>query len=219
MTTRKEFASALADLRALLIEMGEQTEYALHEAIQALSNQDVEAAKKIIERDPEINNAEIKIVDMGTKLVATQSPVAKDLRRILVAFKISSDLERMADLAVDIAKVVVRLEGQPLIKPLVDIPRMAEISKSMIRDSIQSYVNENVDLAYKMAKDDDLVDHLYSQILRELFSYMVENPKTINQAMLLSFVGRYIERIADHATNIGELVVYLVNGKRPDLNN
>lgn len=218
MTTRKEFASALADLRALLIEMGEQTEDALHEAIQALSNQDVASAQKIIEKDPEINNAEIKIVDLGSKLVATQQPVAKDLRRILVAFKISSDLERMADLAVDIAKVVVRLEGQPLIKPLVDIPRMAEIAKSMIRDSIQSYVSENVDLAYKMAKDDDLVDHLYSQILRELFSYMVENPKTINQAMLLSFVGRYIERIADHATNIGEMVVYLVNGQRPDLN-
>lgn len=217
-STRKEFAAALEELRRLLVNMGERTEDALIEAIQALSHQEVGRAKKIIERDQEINNAESKIVDLGSKLVATQQPVAKDFRRILVAFKISSDLERMADLAVDIAKVVVRLEGQPLIKPLVDIPRMADVTKSMIHHAIQSYVSENLDLAYRMAKDDDQVDHLYSQILRELFTYMSSHPQDINQAMLLSFVARYIERIADHATNIGELVVYLVEGRRPELN-
>src|SRR5690606_24550403 len=127
-------------------------------------------------------------------------------------------LERMADLAVDIAKVTLRIGGEPLIKPLLDIPRMAEIVQLMTQDSIHAYVNENVDLAYKMAKMDDDVDQFHGQILRELFVIMVDNPKNINQSILLCFVSRYLERMADHATNIGESVVYLVKGKRPDLN-
>jgi phosphate transport system protein len=121
-------------------------------------------------------------------------------------------------LAVDIAKVTLRIGTQPLIKPLVDIPRMAEIAQLMTTDSINSYIDENVDLAYKMAKMDDEVDHLHSQILRELFVFVAESPGQINQIMLLCFVSRYLERMADHATNIGENVVYLVKGKRPDLN-
>jgi phosphate transport system protein len=155
---------------------------------------------------------------MGTTLIATQQPVAKDLRRIIIAFRMASDLERMADLAVDISKVTLRIGNQALIKPLVDIPRMAEIVQLMTNDSITSFVEEDVDLAYKMAKIDDEVDHLHSQIMRELFVFMVENPQTVNQALLLCFVSRYLERMADHATNIGENVVYLVKGKRPDLN-
>lgn len=219
MTTRKEFDSALSELKTMLIDMCVRTEMALSDSIQALSELDIDLARKVIDHDFEINQAEEKIVDLGSKLVATQQPVAKDLRSILVSFKISSDLERIADLAVDIAKVVLRLEGQQLIKPLIDIPRMGDIAKSMIHDSIQSYMNEDVDLAYKMAKNDDFIDQLYSQMLRELFTIMIGNPSTINQSMQLSFVGRYIERIADHATNIGEMVVYLVQGKRPELNN
>lgn len=218
MSSRKEFDLSLGELRKLLIDMGIRVEQALEQSIQSLQAQDLEAAAVIINKDKEINLIEEKIMELGSKLVATQQPVAKDLRRILVAFKISSDLERMADLAVDIAKVTLRIGDQPLFKPLLDIPRMGEIVQKMISESIQSYVEENVDLAYKMAKDDDQVDELYSQLLREMFSYMVDNPKTVNQAMLLSFVGRYIERIADHATNIGESVVYLVRGKRPELN-
>ncbi|MNC29127.1 hypothetical protein D3C75_773640 [compost metagenome] len=144
--------------------------------------------------------------------------MAKDLRRIIVAFKISSDLERMGDLALDVAKATMRIQGQQLIKPLVDIPRMAEIVRAMITEAIQSYLDENTDLAYKMAQDDDQVDQLYSGMINELYTYMIEKPEFLNQAMLLTLVGRYIERIADHATNIGESVVYLVTGKRPDLN-
>jgi phosphate transport system protein len=161
---------------------------------------------------------EDKIMEIGAKLIATQQPVAKDLRRILSAFRIASDLERMGDLSVDIAKVVLRLEGQQLIKPLIDLPRMAEIIQLMTYESIQSFIQENVDLAYKMAKDDDQVDALYGQITRELSLMMMENPRNITQASLLSFVGRYMERFGDHATNIGESVVYLVTGSRPDLN-
>jgi phosphate transport system protein len=215
---RKELDEGLDHLKDMLLEMGDRVESALTKSMHALIHVNTEEAAQIIQQDPELNRLEEKITELGSKLIATQQPVAKDLRRVLVAFRISGDLERMGDLSVDIAKVVKRLDGQELIKPLIDLPRMAEIVQTMIFESIQSYVQENVDLAYKMAKDDDTVDALYSQILRELFTIMVENPRTINQSMLLSFVGRYIERIADHATNIGESVTYLVTGKRPDLN-
>ncbi|SDS06299.1 phosphate uptake regulator, PhoU [Paenibacillaceae bacterium GAS479] len=218
MIKRKELDEGLDQLNKMLQEMGDHVESALAKSMHALMTVDVKEAAQIIKQDPELNRLEEKITEIGSKLIATQQPVAKDLRRILVAFRISGDLERMGDLSVDIAKVVMRLEGQTLIKPLIDLPRMSEIVQTMIFESIQSYVQENVDLAYKMAKDDDEVDALYSGIIRELFSLMVGDPKTINQSMLLSFVGRYIERIADHATNIGESVAYLVTGKRPDLN-
>jgi len=218
MVKRLEFDHGLEEMTQLLIDMGNRVEKALIESMGALKNGDVETAKRIVKEDAELNHMEEKISEIGAKLIATQQPVAKDLRRILIAFKISNDLERMGDLSVDTAKVVIRLDGQPLIKPLLDLPRMADLVAVMIQESLQSYVEENVDLAYKSAKDDDQVDALYSQIIRELFTLMVENPKTINQAMLLSFVGRYIERIADHATNIAESVVYLMTGKRPDLN-
>ncbi len=218
MTKRVEFDHGLDELKEMLSNMGSRVEQAIAASMEALQNIDVVKAKLIIREDPEINAMEERITELGSKLIATQQPVAKDLRRILVAFKISSDLERMADLAVDVAKVVVRLEGQELIKPLIDLPRMAELVQAMTYESIQSFLQENVDLAYKMAKDDDIVDALYSQILRELFALMLEDPKRSPQSMLLSFVGRYLERIGDHATNIGESVAYLVTGKRPDLN-
>jgi phosphate transport system protein len=218
MVKRREFDLGLDEMTQLLIEMGNRVEKALVESMDALKQGDVATGRRIVKSDSELNQMEEKISEIGAKLIATQQPVAKDLRRILIAFKISSDLERMGDLSVDIANAVIRLDGQTLIKPLIDLPRMAELVAIMIQESLQSYVDENVDLAYKSAKDDDQVDALYAQILRELFSLMVENPKTVSQAMLLSFVGRYIVRIGDHATNIAESVVYLVTGKRPDLN-
>ena len=218
MTKRKEFDLGLEQLHNLLVDMGNFVEHALVESMEALKVVDAERAKAVISVDPQLNAMEEKIMELGSKLIATQQPVAKDLRRILSAFRIASDLERMGDLAVDIAKVVLRLDGQSLIKPLIDLPRMAEIIQTMTYESIQAFVQENVDLAYKMAKDDDQVDALYGQITRELMLLMMENPRNIAQAQLLSFVGRYLERFGDHATNIGESVVYLVTGSRPDLN-
>ncbi|MBW4839474.1 MAG: phosphate signaling complex protein PhoU [Paenibacillaceae bacterium] len=218
MIQRKEFDQNLEDLRQLLRQMGEHVEHALAEAISALQALDSAKAKEIVGRDAELNQMEEQVMEIGSRLIVTQQPVAKDLRRILVAFKISSDLERMGDLAIDIAKVTTRLEGQKLIKPLIDIPKMSELVILMLRESLQSYLDENTDLAYKMAKDDDEVDHLYSQMIHELYAFMIANPESLQQAMLLTLVGRYIERIADHATNIGESAVYLVTGHRPDLN-
>ncbi|MDT9724815.1 phosphate transport system regulatory protein PhoU [Xylanibacillus composti] len=217
-TNRQQFDEQLNTLRSALVEMGRMVEEAILNSVKSLKETDLELAQQIVNQDVAINEIEEKIDEIGTTLIATQQPVAKDLRRILVAFKISSDLERMGDLAVDIAKVVMRIGNEELVKPLVDIPRMAEIVQLMISESIQSYMEENVDLAYKMAKMDDEVDNLYSQILRELFVFMVDNPKTVNQSLQLCFVSRYLERMADHATNIGESVVYLVRGHRPDLN-
>ncbi|OKP87814.1 phosphate transport system regulatory protein PhoU [Paenibacillus helianthi] len=218
MIRRKEFDKDLEELRSLLQQMGEHVTDALEGAVLALQNLDTERAQEIVKADLRLNAMEDRIMEIGSRLIITQQPVAKDLRRIIVAFKISSDLERMGDLALDVAKVTMRIQGQQLIKPLVDIPRMAEIVSGMITEAIQSYLDENTDLAYKMAQDDDLVDQLYSGMINELYAYMVEKPEFLNQAMLLTLVGRYIERIADHATNIGESVVYLVTGKRPDLN-
>ncbi|OBR66566.1 phosphate transport system regulatory protein PhoU [Paenibacillus oryzae] len=218
MSVRKEFDLGLEQLHQWIVEMGSFVENALSESMTALGEVDLERANRVIEKDPQLNAMEERIMELGARLIATQQPVAKDLRRILSSFRIASDLERMGDLSVDIAKTVLRLEGQPLIKPLIDLPRMAEIIGQMTYESIQAFVQENVDLAYKMAKDDDQVDALYSQITRELMLLMMENPRNIAQASLLSFVGRYIERFGDHATNIGESVVYLVTGNRPDLN-
>jgi len=218
MRVRKEFDLELEKLHQWIVEMGNFVEQALAKSMLALANIDVEAARVVVENDQQLNVMEEQIMDLGARLIATQQPVAKDLRRILCAFRIASDLERMGDLAVDVAKIVLRLEGQPLIKPLIDLPRMADLIGQMTFESIQSFVQENVDLAYKMAKDDDQVDALYGQIIRELTLLMMENPRNIAQASLLSFIGRSLERFGDHATNIGESVVYLVTGERPDLN-
>lgn len=218
VTQRHYFDLHLNELREAIIHMGKKVEQAIVFAVKSLKESDLELAQQVIKNDQEINHLEESIDDIGTTLIATQQPVAKDLRKILIAFKIANDLERIADMAVDIAKVTLRIGKQELIKPLVDIPRISEIVLEMVDQGIQAYMEENVDLAYKMAKMDDEVDHLYSQILHELFAYMVEDPRKMTQVLLLSFVSRYLERMADHATNIGESVVYLVKGKRPDLN-
>ncbi|GGG52536.1 phosphate transport system regulatory protein PhoU [Paenibacillus radicis (ex Gao et al. 2016)] len=218
MTTRKEFDHGLELLHNLLVEMGHFVDKALEQSMKALSETDTQLAQQIISEDTKLNQLEHDVTELGSKLIATQQPVAKDLRRILSAFKIASDLERMGDLCVNISKLVIRLDGQPLIKPLIDLPRMSAIVQTMTYESIQSFVQENVDLAYKMAADDDQVDALCAQISHELLALMMENPRNISQASILNFVARHIERIGDHATNIGESVVYLVTNSRPDLN-
>ncbi|MBW5449113.1 phosphate signaling complex protein PhoU [Cohnella sp. CFH 77786] len=218
MVKRRELDQGLEEMQHLLVEMGKLVETALTDSMEALRTLNIPEARRVISQDQQLNALEMQITEIGAKLMATQQPVAKDLRNILACLKISGDLERMGDLAVDIAKAALRLEGQQLIKPLIDLPRLAEMTRAMVADSVRSYMEQNVDLAYKLDQDDHEVDALYSQILYELFALMADNPGTISQAMLLSFVGRYIERIGDHATNIGESTVYLVTGKRPDLN-
>lgn len=215
---RQTFDANLKQLKEMLLQMGGLVEKALEDAVTSLEQMNVELAQTIVNNDVKVNDYENEIEGLSINLIATQQPVAKDLRKIIAAIKIASALERMGDLSVDIAKVTVRLNGQPLIKPLVDIPRMAEIAKKMVSDGLNSYVDEDVEKARSLAEMDDQVDKLYKEIINELFALMSKDPSTINQASQLAFVGRYIERIGDHATNIGESVIYLVQGKKPDLN-
>lgn len=217
-SNRALFDQQLEELKQELVNMGKLVESLIGGSVRSLQEGDVKLAQEIIDGDSKVNEWENKIDELGTMLIATQQPVAKDLRKIIIAFRMASDLERMADLAVSIAKVTLRIGGDSLVKPLVDIPRMSEMVRQMTTDSIEAFVSEDVDLAYKTCKMDDEVDNLNSQILRELFSYMVEKPAWVTQALQLIFVSRYLERMADHTTNIGENVVYLVRGERPELN-
>jgi phosphate transport system protein len=147
-------------------------------------------------------------------LIARQQPLARDLRVIGTGLKITTDLERMGDHAYDIAKITLAMNNQPLIKPLVDIPRMARLSQQMLKDSLEAYTTLDIALAEQVCLNDDEVDNIYHQVFRELLTYMMEDPKTITQATQLIFVARYLERIADHATNIAEWTIYLVTGQR-----
>jgi phosphate transport system protein len=215
---RNSFHDELRKLQDDLLKMGSLVEEAISLAVNSLAKQDSELAQRVIDGDDRIDEYELEIERNCLRLLALQQPLAKDFRIIGTALKIITDLERMADHAVDIAEITLSMADQPLIKPLVDIPRMAQIAKEMTRDSLNAYVNQDKDLAYAMIKRDDEVDHLYNQIFRELLLIMMEDPKKINQATLLSIVGLHLERIADHATNLGEWVIYMVTGVRENLN-
>jgi len=213
---RKNFDSLLQELKEKLLKMSGLVEKSLHESVESLKYINVELAEEVIELDNEIDDLELVIEELAIELIATQQPVAKDLRKIISAIKIASDLERIADLSVNIAKVTKRLQGQQLIKPLIDIPKMTEAAQKMLRISIDSYINEDISLAKQLASMDDYIDSTYKMILNELIEYMVKDPNVINQGQQLAFVARYIERIADHITNVGESVIYLVSGDRSE---
>lgn len=204
-------------LTKLLNDMGKEVDRILQGCMQSLISLDRAQAEFWITEDQKVNDFERQVDDACVRLIATQQPVAKDLRKIISAMKISTDLERMADLAIDIAKIVRRIEG-PLCKPLIDIPLMAEKALGMMRQGLEAYSNEDMALAHNLAVQDDEVDHLYKQVVRDLLVIMSNKPEIIDQGMYLSFVGRYLERIADHATNIGENVIYIATAERHDLN-
>ncbi|MDK2855871.1 MAG: phosphate transport system protein [Bacillota bacterium] len=218
MTGRKSFHLELEELQQDLLRMGSLVEKAIAEAVRSLAERDLELAEKVVTGDDLIDGMELDIENRCLRLLALQQPMASDLRVIGTALKIVTDLERMADHASDIAKVTIRLQGQPLIKPLVDIPRMATIAREMTRQSLDAFVQRDVNMALAMIESDHEVDHLYSQIFRELLTYMMEDPRTIQQATYLLFVGMYLERIADHATNLGEWIIYMVTGEKKELN-
>lgn len=201
-------------LQDKLQQMGNLVEGAIAKSVEALKTQDLKLAQAVIDGDDQIDDLEREIEEKILEVIATQQPMAKDLRRVATLFKMINDLERMADYATSIAKITIRIAHQPLIKPLVDIPRMAIISQKMVKQSLDAYVREDVELARAVGKDDDEVDNLYSQIFRELLTIMMENPKTITQATHLLFAGRWLERISDHATNIAEEVIFLVTGDK-----
>ncbi|MGG3802916.1 phosphate signaling complex protein PhoU [Metabacillus fastidiosus] len=218
MVVRENFENELNLLRQKLIEISSLTEIALSKAINALEKQNIEESLYIIEEDTRIDNLEEEINDLAILLIAKQQPVAIDLRRIIVAIKIATDIERIADFAVNIAKATIRIGKEPLIQPVHTIKRMHEIVLRMLSLVIQAYNEEDVVLAKEAADMDDEVDELYGQVIRELLKLMADEQENFNQINQFLFVCRYIERAGDHITNVSESVLYLVKGKRYGLN-
>lgn len=219
MVVREKFEEELRELQNRLIELGNFSADALTSSLEALENQDIELALKIIEDDSKANILEEEINDFAILLIAKQSPVAVDLRRIIVAIKIANDIERIADFGVNIAKSAIRIGKEPLVKPIEHIKEMHKLTLEMLSLSLESFGEEDLSKAKKIAEMDDQVDDLYGQTIRELLKLNQENPSYTAQITQLSFICRYLERAADHTTNIAENVFYLVKGKRYDLNN
>ena len=211
--TDKRYEEQLKKLREEILYMGGLVEDQIQKAVKSLVDRDSEMAPVIIERDREVNRLDVEIDDLCIKLLALHQPAGRDLRFITTGLKITTDLERIGDMAVNICERALELNQEPQLKPYIDIPRMARISQRMIRESLDAFVREDTELALKVCKDDDEVDQLNAQIFRETLTFMLENAQTISRATKISSVSKYLERIADHATNIAEDVIYLVDGE------
>jgi phosphate transport system protein len=207
------FDEELDALKARILRMGSLVETQVANAIKALVERNTDLARNVIATDHQVNAYDVEIDEECIRLLALRQPTASDLRFITTAMKISTDLERMSDLAEDICERALELAEEPQLKPYIDIPRMAEHARMMVKEALDAFVNRNADLARKVCREDDFVDELTDQVFRELLSYMMEDPQTIRRAIRITFVAKYIERIADHATNVAEMVVYLVEGK------
>lgn len=216
--TRGSFDTNLQELHNDLLRMGSIVEKQIYECIEALVNQDETQANKVIDNDDLVDELQKEIEGKCIKLIATQQPLALDLRNIFTTTKIVTDLERMADHAVDIAKITKRLKGEKYIKQLIDIPKAADIVKDMIKQALDAYVEGDVEKAYAVCKMDDKVDALYKQVFSELLGLMAKDSSTVNQATQFLFVCKFLERVADHVTNICEWTIYLVTGDQVDLN-
>ena len=207
------FDEELKNLKENLVRMATLVEESIGLSIEGLKDQKEELARDVLKREDNLNVLDVEIDDTCLRLLALRQPMAGDLRFITSAMKIGTELERMGDLAVNIAERTLELLKAPLLKPLIDIPRMAALAQAMVRDSINAFINRDEELAYDVCARDDEIDSLNDQIFRELLTYMMGDPATIKRAAELILVGRYLERIADHATNICEDVIYLVKGK------
>ncbi|MCM3765286.1 phosphate signaling complex protein PhoU [Neobacillus niacini] len=218
MNTRSNFDQNLNQLKKMQLEMAAKAEKRIKDAMLALLNQDIDLANRVISGDNEIDELEHEIHEKALMLIATESPVARDLRRINVALKVSSEVERMGDMAVNIAKSVVQIGKDKHIKELADIPHMMEMALEMVADALTAFYTEDISIARQCAEKDDAVDDMFGKLIHELMGHIPKNPESTNQIIQLSFVCRFIERIADHSTNIAENVVFLETGKRLNLN-
>jgi phosphate transport system protein len=209
----RHFDEELAELKATLVRMASLAEDQIDQALSALTNRDSDQARQVIARDHKVNALDVEIDEECLRLLALHQPAARDLRLVTTAMKISTELERISDLAENVCERTLELNEEPQLKPYIDIPRMGTIARAMVKESIDAFVKDDSLLARKVLANDDMVDDLMEQIFRELLSFMIEDPRTISRATRLTFVAKYLERMADHATNIAELVVYLVEGK------
>jgi phosphate transport system protein len=209
----RHFETEMQALRNRLLSMGAMVEERVHQAVEALMERNAGAAERIVAGDQEVNELQIEVDDRCLKLLALQQPMASDLRLITAAMKINADLERIGDQAVNIAENSLKLMNNAPLKPIIDLPRMAEIAEAMTRDSLDAFVRKDVALARSVLARDDEVDQLKDHIFRVLLTYMMADPGTIERALSLILVSRNLERIADHATNIAEDVIFVVEAK------
>lgn len=209
----RHFEEELNALKEKILKMGALVETQIANSIKCLVETDLTLARQTIQNDHLVNAMDVAIDEECIRLLALYQPTARDLRFVTTAMKITTDLERMSDLSEDICERAIELSQEPLLKPYIDLPRMAEAAQKMVRETLDAFVNKDAILARKVCADDAFIDDLTAQIFRELLSYMIEDSSSISRAIRISFVSKYIERIGDHATNIAEMVVYLVEGK------
>ena len=211
--TIKQFEEELRLIKEKVLRLGGLVEEGIANSIKALVERDTQLAERTIENDHVVNGLEVEIDELCLKVLALRQPAASDLRLITTAVKIITDLERIGDMAVNVCERVLELNEEAPLKPYIDVPRMAEAAQRMLKESLDAFVNGDTDLATKVLVEDDFVDDLNRQIFRELLTFMMEDPNTISRAMKILFISKYLERIADHATNIAEMVVFMVKGK------
>ena len=217
MTTRPTLERHLSEIQSDMLVMGSMVGKAITRSVEALKQRDVVAAQKVIEDDLAVNKKRFDIEEKCVRLLATQQPIAGDLRTLVAVLSMIIDLERIGDHAEGIAKITLMIGDEPPLKPLIDIPRMSQKATDMLDQSLEAFVGRNQYLARQVIHLDDEVDGLYDQVFRELVSYMVEDPRSITRATRLLWVAHNLERIADRVTNICERVVFLVTGKMEDL--
>ncbi|MFC2946772.1 phosphate signaling complex protein PhoU [Virgibacillus sediminis] len=215
---RKTFENKLEELNTKLVRMGNMSKEALEKSVAALKEQNVDRSVEVIDKDYRINRLEEELNNEAIWLIAKEQPVATDLRRLVTILKVSSDLERIGDLAVNIAKSTIRIGEKELFKPLEDIPQMAEKVIGMTADVLDTFQSEDIVTAKEIADKDDEVDKMHGKLIQELLQYMSRDPNLISQVTQLAFVCRDLERVGDHITNISESIIYLVKGKQFDLN-
>ena len=209
----RHFHEELDALKQTLLAMGGLVEDQIRRVMQALLARDDELAREVIERDRQVNQYDVEVDEKCVELLALNQPAASDLRFITTAMKIVTDLERIGDQAVNIAQRALELHQEPQLKPYVDLPRMAEMAQRMVKESLDAFVARDTALARAVCAEDEAVDALKEQIFRELLTFMMSDPRTIPRALRLILISRFLERVADHATNIAEMVVYMVEGK------
>lgn len=207
------FDKELSALREKVLNLGSMVETAIHDSVRSLVERNSDLAREVIKRDHLINALDVEIDEECVRLIALRQPMARDLRFITTAMKITTDLERMGDMAVNIAERAIELNEEPQLKPFVNIPKMAEISQAMVRDALDAFVTGCSRLPYEVIKRDDEVDDLTVKNFEELLSLMIQDPKIIPLAIKRTYIAKYLERIADHATNIAEMIIYMCKGK------
>ena len=215
-SARMEFDRQLEHLQDDLLALGSMVEKATAKAVEALKTRDLAMSEQVVREDDAIDDKRREIEDRVIDLIAVQQPVASDLRLLITTLHVSMELERIGDYAEGIGKISLRMGNEPPVKPLVDIPRMAQKASAMLRDALDALVKRDTEKAYQVLADDDEVDDLYAQVYRELLVLMLQDPKIIQRGTYLLWTAHDLERIADRATNIAEEVVYLVTGKRVD---